>query len=674
MNFWRTFGIHTVSAIDSILEKDSFTLEDLLDEDEVLHECRSENQKLLELLVKPETLEKLFEYITVEPGADANSVRKYKYPFISCEILCCDLWVIVDAIYENDDLIDKLYGFLDQDGPLNPSMASHVSKVAACLMEKKIPETLAYLKQKDDIVGLFVKHLYSPAVIELLLKIISITEETLEWLDSHKLIERLVSKLGDEYGEETHESAANTLVDIIQVSQLSADSPLMKKLESEEVVTQLLDFMFKGPESALYHGLDVITELLKKNVSQSMFQDIPLEESPKCIQVLLKRLNDFGSLLKVEGPEIKNSAGTFVPVGIKRLKVAEFCVPLFATYYGGVDDFLAECDLLEVLLDMFFRYEWNNFFHHTVEGLLLSIFDGDHTKMKLCVLDKFSLAKRLIQSTAESEERFAQGGLKKGNHGFSMLIVSHILETQEDETISNFLESLEGWKEFVDGPFEEMRELAEVGRILESDGEENDDVLFAFNVNNNQEGDFEEYSSSSSEEVVEDGSSKSDDNDFAFGELPLWAGGSDDDSSSEGEKEEQDGEEEVDWEEGLEEADEAVSSPAEGEKTEEEKTEGEEELNESSRITVLERNDTPTLPLPVTGLNAADRLKALGNPYGTPPPKQKNDNDVIEKIEDLKINDETKEEAKEETKEEAKEEAKEETEETKEEAKEETKE
>jgi hypothetical protein len=32
MSFWRTFGFHTISPIESILDRENFTLEDLLDE------------------------------------------------------------------------------------------------------------------------------------------------------------------------------------------------------------------------------------------------------------------------------------------------------------------------------------------------------------------------------------------------------------------------------------------------------------------------------------------------------------------------------------------------------------------------------------------------------------------------------------------------------------------
>ena len=51
MSFWRTFGFHTVSAIDTILDKEEHTLEELLDEEEILQEVKSQNKRLLELCV-----------------------------------------------------------------------------------------------------------------------------------------------------------------------------------------------------------------------------------------------------------------------------------------------------------------------------------------------------------------------------------------------------------------------------------------------------------------------------------------------------------------------------------------------------------------------------------------------------------------------------------------------
>ena len=46
---WSISGISFANAINDILEKESFTLEELLQEDELLQEVKSRNSKLIEL-------------------------------------------------------------------------------------------------------------------------------------------------------------------------------------------------------------------------------------------------------------------------------------------------------------------------------------------------------------------------------------------------------------------------------------------------------------------------------------------------------------------------------------------------------------------------------------------------------------------------------------------------
>ncbi len=226
-------------------------------------ECRSENGKLLAFLTLPATLEKLFDYITNEAEAQSDSVRKFKYPFISCEILCCDVWALSEAVHQYPHLIERLYSFLERPAPLNAALAAHVSKVAGSLLEKKAGVTLAYLRGRPGMVDNFVRHLSSSAVMDLLLKIISCDEEgggTLEWLCSNELVSKLVAKFDSSMPGDIHEYAAHALADIIQISILNKTSPLMATLESRPVVEALLQHMFApGSSTALYYGLDVMT-------------------------------------------------------------------------------------------------------------------------------------------------------------------------------------------------------------------------------------------------------------------------------------------------------------------------------------------------------------------------------------------------------------------------------
>ena len=53
--FW-SLGHFTSPSIDTILERESFTLEDLLEEDELLQECKGQNAKLSDLCARTRRL------------------------------------------------------------------------------------------------------------------------------------------------------------------------------------------------------------------------------------------------------------------------------------------------------------------------------------------------------------------------------------------------------------------------------------------------------------------------------------------------------------------------------------------------------------------------------------------------------------------------------------------
>ena len=65
-------------------------------------------------LSQPSSLRKLVEYITTEAPPNSDSKRKFKYPFLACEILCSEVWVICEAIYADPELLATLYGYLAQ--------------------------------------------------------------------------------------------------------------------------------------------------------------------------------------------------------------------------------------------------------------------------------------------------------------------------------------------------------------------------------------------------------------------------------------------------------------------------------------------------------------------------------------------------------------------------------
>lgn len=60
-----------------------------------------------------------------------------RYPSVACEILTSDVPQINDALGADETLLNRLYGFLQSSGCLNPLLASFFSKVMGILINRK---------------------------------------------------------------------------------------------------------------------------------------------------------------------------------------------------------------------------------------------------------------------------------------------------------------------------------------------------------------------------------------------------------------------------------------------------------------------------------------------------------------------------------------------------------
>jgi len=479
MSFWRTFGFHTVSAIDTLLESDDFTLEQLLDEEEILQETKSQNKKLIDFLCQPDSLKKLVTYITQEPEDDADTKRKFKYPFLACEILASEVWAICDAFYQHQNLLDELYGFLLRDPPLNPMLASYTSRVAGVLLQKKVAETIAYMKDKKNIIPSFIKHLGNSSVMDLLLKVIA-SEDTpdgagvLEWLCKTDLIPSLVAKFDPKLSHDVHENAAQALSDIVAISMSSSASPLIAQLESEEMVKTLFNYILSdGLNSSLLHGSSVVIELLKRHISEHVEETITIEQLPPLLQQVVSHAEKLHSYLTLANPntnneqkENKNDAklllpsGAEEPLGFHRLKIIEFFAILIRTNYKCIDNVIIKLNVLNTCLDLFSRYMWNNFLHFTVEQMVQGILEGENEEMKKHLLVDCKLIQRIVEMHKENEAECAKPkGVRRGYMGHLTTISAGLLQASTtDPVVEKILSETPEWAEYVKGPLAQTRE------------------------------------------------------------------------------------------------------------------------------------------------------------------------------------------------------------------------
>uniref|UniRef100_A0A671LCL5 Serine/threonine-protein phosphatase 6 regulatory subunit 2-like n=1 Tax=Sinocyclocheilus anshuiensis TaxID=1608454 RepID=A0A671LCL5_9TELE len=429
--FWK-FDLHNSSQIEKLLEKEDVTLQELLDEEDVLQECKAQNQRLLLFLTRDSSMLELLNLITHEPPADREEKLRYKYANVACELLTCDMSLINDKVGGDESLMNTLYSFLEQKSALNPLLASFFSKAFGNLITRKTEQVIGFLKNKEDFVGQVLKHLDTSAMMDLVLRLISSVEpvclrqEVLTWLNEERLIQRLVELIHPHSDSETQSNASQTLCDIIRLSrdqasllqETSETDPLLTTLELQQNVEALLKNMFEGEKSevCIVNGTQVLLALLETRrpgveqvidpCSQGLEKSYTVNNS--ILMGIQPHLKQFHHLL-LNPPKkcvMLTTMGVLEePFGNARLHASRLMAALLYTRAPRIHLELCQLNMINLLnklyfricyrklfqhfllkknnncifgqtntaLDLFFKFSWNNFLHIQVEHCVSAI-------------------------------------------------------------------------------------------------------------------------------------------------------------------------------------------------------------------------------------------------------------------------------------------------------------
>ncbi|KAG5979750.1 hypothetical protein E4U55_004810 [Claviceps digitariae] len=328
--FWRFGGYANISTIDTILDKPDFTLEELLDESDLIQELKQHNSKLIEYLREDRTLEKLLEYVVApklevfatpddsvdeeakgknrllpfsRPRASSRATdvtdndeeeqekKRNRYALVASEVLSSDTWSIYEALTENRELVRRFWEFLKRPAPLDPLQASYFTKVNESLFEKKTDDMMDLFRSIPNVVPELLKHVECPMTMDLLLKIIALDRNEggqgiVEWLYAKDIIPTLLSCLDPKHSWVIQTAAGDFIKAIITISanasqneqQCIGPNELTRQLVSEPCVEQLIGYMLGGG-NPLTVGVGIVIEVIRKNNSD-YDPDVGSEASP----------------------------------------------------------------------------------------------------------------------------------------------------------------------------------------------------------------------------------------------------------------------------------------------------------------------------------------------------------------------------------------------------------
>lgn len=186
------------------------TLEELLDESDLIQELKQHNTKLIEFLRDEKILKKLLEYviapkpeplpppppkkdrqpdddddddddeeddenerIIAEADRERSEKARLKYAFVSCEVLSSEAWSLLESLMQNIEHLQMFWTILERRSPLDPLQAGYFTKINETLLDKKTEEMMAFVKSLNGIVPRILRHVDCPMIMDLLLKIIS---------------------------------------------------------------------------------------------------------------------------------------------------------------------------------------------------------------------------------------------------------------------------------------------------------------------------------------------------------------------------------------------------------------------------------------------------------------------------------------------------------------------
>lgn len=483
-------GLNTASPVEAILDKEGHTLEELLDEDELIQECKSLNARLTAFLSKKETVEALLLYLTIEAPLDAEPKRMYKYPFTACEIFCCEVESIFNTLLEEDDLLAMLFSIVERDDPPNAMLAGYFSRVMGALLLRRTADVSAYLQKNVYLLEKMVKHVDITSIAEVLVRLAGADDQrsflptaALDWLAETSLLALLTEGLGH---DSTPEAQAN-VAEILAAIARSPSSPLTSKLASVEFLNGLVSRALEpNDRGALTHALNLCIALLEPLPPHGGHHDFgggdPISSEALDLQAKLRHIA-IGSVAQsvdklvamLEDPnckELPTTYGMIKPaVGEARLKAVDLLASLLRAGDAQAERAVIESNGVQRCMELFLKYPFNNVLHNGCVQLLIAFDTNGSDVLVKFLLEECHLphwlasAPEQVTPMTNPEDRFAsqRRPLRAGYLGQITQLGSRLVDASLHNTfIAEILEKCPSWKPFVEKQLEPRLALSNI--------------------------------------------------------------------------------------------------------------------------------------------------------------------------------------------------------------------
>lgn len=277
-SFWTTFGgasdAPELSRFEKLLQTPGCSVEALLDEEEVIQEFKTGNTQLVARLCEPDAAKALMELITCEPLESATTFRKYRYPFVTVELVTCGPEPFFEALVSPDrpEALNYLWSFLERTPPneVNPVLAGYFARTVATVFSKHPGEAVEHLRRRagdskgiDRLLTQFLERLHHRSIAELLARVVCVSQPSQMLFRPEDLVSRLLETLQDVGRVDAQENVTLVILELLsQKENLSFGEELMSLLTMRETITFLVNHMFSGLPGSVPSAASILSSVI----------------------------------------------------------------------------------------------------------------------------------------------------------------------------------------------------------------------------------------------------------------------------------------------------------------------------------------------------------------------------------------------------------------------------
>ena len=227
-DIWSTGAFSFESPLKDLIDSGDYSLEQLLGEDELLQELRGMHPQLVDFFGKEAAVQTLVEHIIMlaekpvedakelggdegletakqkEHDEDCRKLVTIRYPYMACEVICCEITSIVDALVDGhvtdvvtarpvdpmeldhvlntlgprpQPILDLLFSVLytTPPGQLDDYRAGYLDKVLSVLCRKRPQAMSVYVNETSGglkLMKAMLDHLYSHSVLQIVQRLL----------------------------------------------------------------------------------------------------------------------------------------------------------------------------------------------------------------------------------------------------------------------------------------------------------------------------------------------------------------------------------------------------------------------------------------------------------------------------------------------------------------------